>query len=145
MDKHCPENQLCFKLYALSRQFTARYRPLLEKLDMTYPQYLVMLVLWKEKSITVKELGNRLYLDSGTLTPLLKRLEQKSLLTRQRDAADERSVIIAVTAEGKEMQQKAKKIPETLGKCMSVTEKDLVKLHGQLDLLLEQVGAVNDK
>lgn len=145
MDKHCPENQLCFKLYALSRQFTARYRPLLEKLDMTYPQYLVMLVLWKEKSITVKELGNRLYLDSGTLTPLLKRLEQKSLLTRQRDAADERSVIITVTAEGKEMQQKAKKIPETLGKCMSVTEKDLVKFHGQLDLLLEQVGAVNDR
>jgi len=140
MDKHCPENQLCFKLYALSRQFTARYRPLLEKLDMTYPQYLVMLVLWKEKSITVKELGNRLYLDSGTLTPLLKRLEQKSLLTRRRDATDERSVIISVTAKGKEMQQKAKKIPETLGKCMSVGEKDLVRFHEQLDLLLEQVG-----
>lgn len=131
---------MCFKLYALSRQFTARYRPVLEKLDMTYPQYLVMLVLWKEKSITVKELGNRLYLDSGTLTPLLKRLEQKALLTRQRDAADERSVIISVTAEGKEMQQKAKKIPETVGKCMSVGEKDLVKFHEQLDLLLEQVG-----
>lgn len=140
MDKLCLENQMCFKLYALSRQFTARYRPVLEKLDMTYPQYLVMLVLWKEKSITVKELGNRLYLDSGTLTPLLKRLEQKGLLGRQRDAADERSVIISVTAEGKEMLQKAKKIPETLGKCMSIAEKDLVKFHEQLDLLLEQVG-----
>jgi DNA-binding MarR family transcriptional regulator len=141
MDKLCLENQMCFKLYALSRQFTARYRPVLEKLDMTYPQYLVMLVLWKEKSITVKELGNRLYLDSGTLTPLLKRLEQKGLLTRQRDAADERSVIVTVTAEGKEMLQKAKKIPETLGRCMSIAENDLVKFQKQLDLLLEQVGS----
>jgi DNA-binding MarR family transcriptional regulator len=141
MDKLCLENQMCFKLYALSRQFTARYRPVLEKLDMTYPQYLVMLVLWKEKSITVKELGNRLYLDSGTLTPLLKRLEQKGLLSRQRDAADERSVIVTVTAEGKEMLQKAKKIPETLGRCMSITENDLVKFQKQLDLLLEQVGS----
>ncbi len=141
MDKLCLENQLCFKLYALSRQFTARYRPMLEKLDMTYPQYLVMLVLWKEKSITVKELGNRLYLDSGTLTPLLKRLEQKGLLTRQRDAADERSVIVTITTEGKEIQQKAKKIPEALGKCMSVAENDLIKFHRQLDQLLEQVGS----
>ena len=141
MDKLCLENQMCFKLYALSRQFTARYRPMLEKLDMTYPQYLVMLVLWKEKSITVKELGNRLYLDSGTLTPLLKRLEQKGLLTRQRDAADERSVIVTITTEGKEIQQKAKKIPEALGKCMSVAENDLIKFHRQLDQLLEQVGS----
>jgi DNA-binding MarR family transcriptional regulator len=141
MDKLCLENQMCFKLYALSRQFTARYRPVLEKLDMTYPQYLVMLVLWKEKSITVKELGNRLYLDSGTLTPLLKRLEQKGLLSRQRDAADERSVIVTVTAEGKEMLQKAKKIPETLGRCMNIAENDLVKFQKQLDLLLEQVGS----
>ena len=141
MDKLCLENQMCFKLYALSRQFTARYRPMLEKLDMTYPQYLVMLVLWKEKSITVKELGNRLYLDSGTLTPLLKRLEQKGLLTRQRDAADERSVIVTITTEGKEVQQKAKKIPETLGKCMSVAENDLIKFHKQLDQLLEQVSS----
>ena len=141
MDKLCLENQMCFKLYALSRQFTARYRPVLEKLGMTYPQYLVMLVLWKEKSITVKELGNRLYLDSGTLTPLLKRLEQKGLLTRQRDAADERSVIVTITTEGKEVQQKAKKIPETLGKCMSVAENDLIKFHKQLDQLLEQVSS----
>ena len=141
MDKLCLENQMCFKLYALSRQFTARYRPVLEKLDMTYPQYLVMLVLWKEKSITVKELGNRLYLDSGTLTPLLKRLEQKGLLSRQRDAADERSVIVSVSAAGKEMMQKAKKIPETLGKCMSIAETDLTKFHRQLDLLLAQVGS----
>src|SRR6218665_1674608 len=108
MDNLCLENQLCFKLYAISRQVTNRYRPVLDALDITYPQYLVMLVLWEEKSITVKELGFRLYLDSGTLTPLLKRLEQKKFLSRQRDAADERSVIIALSAEGKKLQQKEK-------------------------------------
>ena len=106
MDKLCLENQMCFKLYALSRQFTARYRPVLEKLDMTYPQYLVMLVLWKEKSITVKELGNRLYLDSGTLTPLLKRLEQKGLLSRQRDAADERNCKCISSRKGDDAKSK---------------------------------------
>jgi len=79
MDQLCLENQVCFKLYAISRQVTSLYRPVLDQLDMTYPQYLVMLVLWKEKTITVKELGHRLYLDSGTLTPLLKRLEQKKI------------------------------------------------------------------
>lgn len=139
MEKNCLENQLCFKLYALSRQLTNQYRPLLEKLDITYPQYLVMMVLWKEKTITVKELGNRLYLDSGTLTPLLKRLEQKKLLSRQRDAADERSVIISLTKSGNELQQKAKKVPEFLGKCLSLNEKEYIKLKAQLDTLLSQL------
>jgi DNA-binding MarR family transcriptional regulator len=139
MEKQCLENQLCFKLYALSRQLTNQYRPLLETLDITYPQYLVMMVLWKEKNITVKELGNRLYLDSGTLTPLLKRLEQKKLLLRQRDAADERSVIISLTKNGNELQQKAKKVPEFLGKCLSLSEKEYIKLKTQLDALLSQL------
>jgi DNA-binding MarR family transcriptional regulator len=139
MEKQCLENQLCFKLYALSRQLTNQYRPLLETLDITYPQYLVMMVLWKEKSITVKELGNRLYLDSGTLTPLLKRLEQKKMLSRQRDAADERSVIISLSKNGNELQQKAKKVPEFLGKCLSLNEKEYIKLKAQLDALLSQL------
>jgi DNA-binding MarR family transcriptional regulator len=139
MEKQCLENQLCFKLYALSRQLTNQYRPLLETLDITYPQYLVMMVLWKEKNITVKELGKRLYLDSGTLTPLLKRLEQKKMLSRQRDAADERSVIISLTKNGNELQQKAKKVPEFLGKCLSLNEKEYIKLKAQLDALLSQL------
>jgi DNA-binding MarR family transcriptional regulator len=139
MEKQCLENQLCFKLYALSRQLTSQYRPLLETLDITYPQYLVMMVLWKEKRITVKELGNRLYLDSGTLTPLLKRLEQKKLLSRQRDAADERSVIISLAKNGNALQQKAKKVPEFLGKCLSLNEKEYIKLKNQLDALLSQL------
>lgn len=139
MDKHCLENQICFKLYALSRQLINQYRPLLEDLDITYPQYLVMMVLWKEKNITVKELGNRLYLDSGTLTPLLKRLEQKKFISRQRDEADERSVIISILKAGNELQQKAKKVPEFLGKCLSLKEKEYLQLKEQLDSLLSQV------
>lgn len=140
MEKQCLENQLCFKLYALSRQLTNQYRPLLETLDITYPQYLVMMVLWKEKTITVKELGKRLYLDSGTLTPLLKRLEQKKFLLRQRDAADERSVIISLAKAGNVLQQKAKKVPEFLGKCLSMNEKEYIRLKDQLDALLSQLS-----
>lgn len=140
MDKLCLENQLCFKLYAISRQLTNRYRPVLEALDITYPQYLVMLVLWEEKSITVKELGNRLYLDSGTLTPLLKRLEQKKFLQRKRDAGDERSVVITLSAGGKVLQQKAKKVPDTLGKCVPLEQKEYQGLKKQLDLLLEHLA-----
>ncbi|HET6226934.1 MAG TPA: MarR family transcriptional regulator [Bacteroidia bacterium] len=139
MDKHCLENQICFKLYALSRQLTNQYRPMLESLDITYPQYLVMIVLWREKSITVKELGKRLYLDSGTLTPLLKRLEQKKFISRDRDEADERSVIISLLKAGNELQQKAKKVPEFLGKCLSLKEKEYIQLKEQLDTLLNQL------
>jgi DNA-binding MarR family transcriptional regulator len=137
MEKQCLENQVCFKLYALSRLLTNRYRPLLESLDMTYPQYLVMMVLWKENRITVKELGHRLYLDSGTLTPLLKRLEQKKLLIRQRDPEDERSVIISISKAGSTLQQKARKVPEFLGKCLSLKEKEYIQLKKQLDTLLQ--------
>ena len=140
MDKNCLENQICFKLYALSRQLTNQYRPLLESLDITYPQYLVLMVLWKEKNITVKELGHRLYLDSGTLTPLLKRLEQKKLISRKRDSKDERSVIIALLQSGYELQNKAKKVPDLLGKCLSLKEKDYLKLKAQLDILLHQLA-----
>ncbi|HRG39195.1 MAG TPA: MarR family transcriptional regulator [Bacteroidia bacterium] len=139
MDKHCLENQICFKLYALSRQLTGQYRPLLESLDITYPQYLVMMVLWKEKTITVKELGNRLYLDSGTLTPLLKRLEQKKFISRKRDSTDERSVIISLLKAGNELQHKAKNVPDVLGKCLSLKEKAYIQLKEQLDVLLSQL------
>ncbi|HSH66335.1 MAG TPA: MarR family transcriptional regulator, partial [Bacteroidia bacterium] len=127
-----------------SRQLTNQYRPMLESMDITYPQYLVMMVLWKEKSITVKELGNRLYLDSGTLTPLLKRLEQKKFISRQRDADDERSVIISLSKTGNELQKKAKKVPEFLGKCLSLKEKEYVQLKEQLDTLLNQLTIEQD-
>jgi DNA-binding MarR family transcriptional regulator len=120
MDNLLLDEQLCFKFYAISRQITNLYRPLLEALDITYPQYLVMLILWEEESATVKKIGNRLQLDSGTLTPLLKRLEQKKLLTRTRDANDERNVIIRISNEGMELRKSAEMIPDAIGSCFSL-------------------------
>lgn len=106
------KNQLCFKFYALSRHITSLYKPLLDELDLTYPQYLVMLVLWEHEVMSVKAVGEQLMLDSGTLTPLLKRLEQKGLLSRNRSTEDERKVNVSLTAEGREANQKAACIPE---------------------------------
>jgi DNA-binding MarR family transcriptional regulator len=138
MDDLCLKNQLCFKLYALSRQITNVYRPVLEEIGITYPQYLVMLVLWEEQLMSVKTLGERLYLDSGTLTPLLKRLEQKAFITRRRDAADERSVLIALTSAGKKIQQKATCIPEELSKTLALDKKRYEEIKSTLDHLLAQ-------
>ena len=108
------DQQLCFALYAASRAVTRAYAPLLEPLGVTYPQYLVLLVLWEEDDLSVKKLGERLFLDSATLTPLLKRLEQQGLVTRRRDQEDERVVRIALTAEGKALKAKARKVPMAL-------------------------------
>ncbi|MSQ71246.1 MAG: MarR family transcriptional regulator [Betaproteobacteria bacterium] len=107
-------NQLCFALYATSRAMTAAYRPLLEPLKLTYPQYLVMLVLWETDRITVRELGERLYLDSGTLTPLLKRLEKARYIERKRNSNDEREVLLALTTAGRRLKVRAEKVPEKL-------------------------------
>ena len=108
------DNQLCFALYATSRAMTAAYRPLLEPLKLTYPQYLVMLVLWETDRITVRELGERLFLDSGTLTPLLKRLEKARYIERRRNSNDEREVLLALTAAGRRLKVRAEKVPEEL-------------------------------
>ena len=132
-------DQLCFKLYVLSRQMTTLYRPLLNDMDITYPQYLVMIVLWEEKLLSVKELGNRLDLDSGTLTPLLKRLEQKGVLTRQRDPEDERSVLIGLTEMGIAMQEKATAIPAELNKCLNLNLEEYHQIKSVLDNMLQQM------
>jgi MarR family transcriptional regulator, organic hydroperoxide resistance regulator len=108
------EHQICFPIHALSRNFIHRYRPFLEELDLTYSQYLVFLVLWEEGQQTVNQIGEKLLLDSGTLTPLLKRLEQKKLIVRQRSKADERVVTISLTKEGAELRKKAEEIPVKL-------------------------------
>ena len=108
------DEQLCFALYAASRALTRVYAPLLEPLGLTYPQYLVMLVLWEHDGASVKQLGERLALDSGTLTPLLKRLEQHGMVTRRRDPDDERVVRIDLTAEGKKLRGKARRVPTEL-------------------------------
>lgn len=105
------DNQLCFALYSASLAMTKTYKPLLDKLGLTYPQYLVMLVLWEQDDVLVKAIGERLHLDSGTLTPLLKRLETAGLVERTRDASDERQVRITLTREGRALKKKAQEIP----------------------------------
>jgi DNA-binding MarR family transcriptional regulator len=108
------ENQLCFALYACSREITKLYKPVLDELGITYPQYISLLVLWEKDNITVKEMGHKLHLDSGTLTPLLKRLECMNLIKRIRDTVDERNVYIKLTSEGIDLRKKALGIPNKL-------------------------------
>jgi len=107
-------NQLCFAVYSTAHAFNKAYKPLLDPLGLTYPQYLVMLILWDEDEVTVKELGHRLQLDSGTLTPLLKRLEANGLVTRRRSEADERRVVVALTEAGKALDAKARDVPRNM-------------------------------
>ena len=114
------DDQLCFALYSASRAFTRAYQPLLAELGLTYPQYAVMLVLWEKDDLSVSELGERLSLDSGTLTPLLKRLEEAKLVSRTRSEEDERVVRIALTAAGKKLERKAAEIPSALACRMGV-------------------------
>lgn len=108
------DNQLCFPLYAASRLTTKLYEPFLHELDITYPQYLVLLVLWQQNNLSVNEIGNKLFLESNTLTPLLKRLEQKQIISRNRSEIDERKVLIALTPKGENLKTKAALIPDKL-------------------------------
>jgi len=108
------DNQLCFRLYAASKAIIKLYKPMLDELDLTYPQYLVLLVLWQDKNISIRQLGERLTLDSGTLSPLLKRLETKGYVNRIRNINDERSVLISLTQAGELLKEKAVEIPGTL-------------------------------
>ena len=130
------DNQLCFSVYALSRLITKTYQPLLESLGVTYPQYLVLLLLWESPELTVKQLGEKLLLDSGTLTPLLKRMEQRQWLSRRRDARDERSVVVALTPSGRALEAKAQQIPVQLAEKMQMTLPEIEALRTQLRQLM---------
>lgn len=130
------ENQLCFSIYAASRAITKIYRPFLDTLGITYPQYLVMLVLWEHNTLSLKELGNILYLDSGTLTPLLKRLEGMQLIKRERSREDERVLCVSITEKGLEMKQQAMGIPECILDAIDVDIPLLVTLKKEMDELL---------
>lgn len=114
------ENQLCFPLYACSKAVTHKYRAFLDPFDLTYTQYITMMVLWEEKEINVKSLGERLYLDSGTLTPLLKKLESKKLISRHRAKDDERNLIIRLTKEGEKLQEEMLVVPHEMSCCVSL-------------------------
>ncbi|MBD8135182.1 MarR family winged helix-turn-helix transcriptional regulator [Peribacillus frigoritolerans] len=120
------EDQLCFLLYASSREMTKKYKPLLDKLEVTYPQYLVLLLLWEQDTLTVKKLGELLALDSGTLTPMLKRMEQNGLIVRERSTEDERSVMIKLTEKGLGLQEDACFIPDRIS-AMSGDDKKVVE------------------
>lgn len=131
------DNQICFPLYACAKEIVRRYKPFLDELDLTYTQYIAMMVLWEEKEINVKDLGKKLYLDSGTLTPVLKRLEQKGMVARRRDQKDERILMISITAEGEALKEKAVEIPYKMKECVALDEKDARELYRILHLLLK--------
>ena len=140
------DQQLCFALYSASRATTAAYRPILDELGLTYPQYLVLLVLWEDEPVTVRRLGERLQLDSGTLSPLLKRLESAGLVVRQRSPADERSVQITLTDKGRDLERHAECIPENLFAATDLTELELTNLRDAAQLLtaaLRQAGTAD--
>ncbi|UZF94503.1 MarR family winged helix-turn-helix transcriptional regulator [Bosea sp. NBC_00550] len=129
------EQQLCFAIYQAGHAFNRAYRPILAELGLTYPQYLVMLVLWEQDGLTVKELGEKLMLDSGTLTPLLKRLEGAGIIRRERDARDERQVRIRLAEKGEGMRVQGRCVQDAIGKALGGTAQDAARLRDQLDLV----------
>ena len=135
------DHQLCFPLYACSKEIVRKYKRYLDQLDLTYTQYLVMMVLWEKKHTNVKELGKCLFLDSGTLTPVLKKLENKGMLTRRRSEADERSLIVSITEKGEKMQDDALFIPEQMGKCVQLNPEEAAVLYKLLYKVLGNIEA----
>lgn len=131
------ENQLCFPLYACAREVIKKYTPLLKNLDLTYTQYIAMLVLWDKKTISVKELGKLLFLDSGTLTPVLKSLEAKGLVRRSRSTADERVLIVQLTDNGEALKEKAVCVPEKVGSCIALEPDEAKEMYRLLYKLLD--------
>ncbi len=123
------KNQLCFPLYACSKEIIRRYKPFLDDIDLTYTQYIAMMILWEEEQATVKELGTRLYLDSGTLTPVLKKLESKGYIERKRSDTDERNLIVSVTDEGKKLRERAVCIPEKMAGCVNLEKEEAEQLY----------------
>ncbi|MDD3253569.1 MAG: MarR family transcriptional regulator [Lachnospiraceae bacterium] len=123
------ENQVCFPLYACAKEVVKKYKPYLEPLDLTYTQYIAMMVLWEHKSITVKQLGEYLYLDSGTLTPVLKKIEAKGYVVRERSREDERSLEVRLTREGEQLKEQAVKIPVNMGSCIRLTQEEKQTLY----------------
>ena len=134
------ENQLCFPLYACSREVIKQYTPFLDEIGLTYTQYITMMVLWERKEIQVKELGQKLFLDSGTLTPVLKKLEEKGLVSRRRSKEDERNLIVTLTDEGKSLKKKAAGVPAQMAQCLSLEPEEADELYRILYKILEQVS-----
>jgi DNA-binding MarR family transcriptional regulator len=135
-------NQLCFAVYSTAHAFTRAYKPLLDRLGLTYPQYLVMLVLWERDGVPVKHIGERLLLDSGTLTPLLKRLEAADLVRRTRSTEDERQVLIALTPRGQALKEKARAVPQAILAASACSISELSAMKNELVALRDRLNAV---
>lgn len=133
------EHQLCFPLYALSKEVIKLYRPYLEKINLTYTQYITMMVVWDKRKVNVKELGEKLYLDSGTLTPVLKSLEAKGFVRRYRSCEDERILMVEVTPAGEKLRDEALPIPRQIVSNVQISLEDAVIMHRQLYNLLNQL------
>ena len=133
------DSQLCFPLYACAREVVKRYKPELDPLGLTYTQYITMLVLWEDRQSTSKRIGERLRLDSGTLTPVLKKLEEKGLVTRERSAEDERNLVVTLTQEGAALKARAQDVPARMGACVRLTPEEAGQLYGLLYKLLGEM------
>ena len=136
------ENQLCFHLYVASKEIIRKYKPFLDKFDLTYTQYLVLLDLYEYGEQSITEIGNRLYLDSGTLTPLLKKLEKKLLITRTRDEKDERSINVALTKKGQDFRKELENVPFQIGSCVKLDPNEAKTLY---NLLYKTIGGMNNE
>lgn len=131
------ENQLCFPLYVCAKEVVRKYKPFLDEIDLTYTQYITMMIMWDKKEINVKNLGECLYLDSGTLTPLLKKLEAKGFVTRQRCEADERSIIVKVTEKGEQLKNDALSVPTKMQGCVNLTQEEILELYRLLYKIID--------
>lgn len=133
------ENQICFPLYACSKEIVRKYKPFLDEIDLTYTQYITMMVLWEHKEMNVKDLGEFLYLDSGTLTPVLKKLEQKGYVARARSIEDERVLKVTITEAGEQLKEQAVEIPAKIGSCVGLSSEDALKLYEILHKILKAI------
>ena len=131
------KNQLCFPLYACAKEVVRRYTPLLEPLGLTYTQYIAMMVMWEHKSVSVKDMGKLLFLDSGTLTPMLKKMEKAGWIARQRSSQDERVVIISITGKGEELQEKVADVPMKMAGCVTLENEEAMQLYTLLQKMMK--------
>ena len=139
------KNQLCFPIYLCSKEIIRKYTPILEELDLTYTQYIVMMYFWEKERSNVKDIGKALILDSSTLTPLLKKLEQKGYITRQRSKSDERNLSVFITEKGKQLKNKALAVPKKIGKCINLSEEEAKSLYILLYKVLNNVIKEEEK
>lgn len=132
------ENQLCFPLYACAKEIVRQYKPILDEFDLTYTQYITMMVMWERKELNVKELGEYIYLDSGTLTPVLKKLETKGYIKRNRSKNDERNLLVVLTEKGENLREQALKIPAKVGQCINLELEEINLLRKLLNKMLNK-------